>query len=108
MTPYQWRQHKVAANEESIAATLRSPLMTFVFFILIFFLFSLATTLKSPLLTHHQQQHHNVAAQGRIYVGAPLVKKKKLNIFAGKFCIIVNLRFGETEEGDERLESEFF
>jgi hypothetical protein len=41
----------------------------------------------------------------------PLVKKKKkkkLSIFAGKFCIIVDLRFGETKEGEERLESEFF
>jgi hypothetical protein len=38
--------------------------------------------------------------------GAP--GKKKINIFAEKFCIIVNLRSGETEEGEERLESEFF
>jgi hypothetical protein len=36
LTPCQWRHLRVAANDSSLAATLLSPLMSFLFFNLIF------------------------------------------------------------------------
>jgi hypothetical protein len=66
---------------------------------------------RPALCWHFSTKQGADLRKGALGAGAPGKKKKKLkflSIFAGKFCIIVNLIFGETEEGEERLESEFF